>query len=79
VTQNYLRWRPAVSTGLRGRVHWGGLGGMDHVTYLARSSTRVFKTILKFSLILAGILDAVPVGALKTKGSTQTSRFARCH
>jgi len=52
---------------------------MDYVTYLARSSTPVFKTILKVSVLLTGILDAVPVVAHKTKGSTQTSGFARCH
>jgi len=80
VSQGYIRWRSSGSTGLRGRVHWGGgLGGMDHVTYLARSSTPGFETILKVSLILTGILDAVPVVALKTKGSSQTSWFAWCH
>jgi len=51
---------------------------MDHVTYLARSSKPVFMTSNN-SLVLAGILDAVPVVAHKTKGSTQTSGMARCH
>jgi len=61
--------------GLYGRGHRGGQGGMDYVTYLARSPTLVFKTILKVSVLLLGILDAGPVVSHKTKGSTQISRF----
>jgi len=52
---------------------------MDYGAYLAQFSTPELKTILKFSLELTDILDAVPVVAHKTKGCTQTSGLARCY
>jgi len=57
----------------------GGLGGMYHVTYLARSSTPVFWNNSRgFVDTLKSILDGVPVVTHKTTGRVQASRVARC-